>query len=476
MTAISVPAREIDEFLTPVLSKYASMKTYQHLIAFITLFVAAAFPRTGLSSAQAGDQRPKPDIVFLLIDDLGYADCGFMGGQDIQTPRIDQLAAAGAILESHYVQPVCSPTRAALLTGRYATRTGVYSVVRPHAKWGLPLEERTLANALKDVGYTTAIVGKWHLGEFEPSYLPLARGFDSQYGHFFGMIDNYTHMRGEWHDWYRNDQELREEGYSTHLLTQEACRIISDQDPTRPLFLYVPYNAVHAPLQVPDEYLQPYHQLRGARRQLAGMLAAVDEGIGRIVDALEKAGRRKNTLIVFSSDNGGPPPGTNGPLRGFKGSIWEGGVRGCAFAHWPGKIAAGQRISEPVHIIDWYPTLIKQAGGSLDQVLPIDGRDIWPVLTQQAASPHEEILNIQSPTNAALRVGDWKLIRKTEPATGTKGRRKQAGKMQQTTSLYNLSTDIGESNDLAATEPMRVQAMTKRLNEILKDAVPPGQE
>lgn len=439
-----------------------------------------------LLSGAAFAAEARPNVVFLLIDDLGYADCGFNGGKDIRTPNIDKLAANGAILESHYVQPVCSPTRAALMTGRYATQTGVYTIVRPHAKWGLPLQERTLANAFQDAGYTTAIVGKWHLGEFDAKYQPTSRGFEHQHGLFFGMIDHFTHIRGDSHDWHHNDKPLKEDGYATHLITREACRLIESQPKTKPLFLYVPYNAVHAPLQVPENYLQPYGDLKGGRRTLAGMLAAVDEGIGQIVAALDKAGLRENTLIVFSADNGGPPPGNNTPLRDFKGTIYEGGVRGCAFATWPGKIPAGQRIKEPMHVIDWYPTLVKLAGGSLDQKLPIDGKDVWPMLTQQARSPHDAILSVKSPTSAALRMGDWKLVSQSVAAAATTDGSKKADAAKKAAAkkkaqpaagsieLYNLATDIGETTNLADKEPDRVATMQARLAELLKNAVPSG--
>jgi arylsulfatase A-like enzyme len=431
-----------------------------------------------LSQSSASADHPTPNIVFILIDDLAYADCGFNGGKEIKTPNIDKLAKSGAVLESHYVQPVCSPTRAAFLTGRYPTRTGVYTVVRPHAKWGLPLQERTLANALKDAGYTTAIVGKWHLGEFDPAYYPRARGFDHQHGHFFGAIDNYTHMRDGSHDWYHNDAELREEGYSTHLLTKESCRLIKSQEKSKPLFLYVPYNAVHTPLQVPEKYLEPYSHLTGPRKQLAGMLAAVDEGIGEIVRALDESGMRDNTLIVFSADNGGPKPGENGPLKGYKGSVDEGGVRGCAFATWPGKIPAGQRIQEPVHVIDWYPTLVKLAKGTLDQKLPLDGKDIWPVLTLQARTPHEAILCAQSPNRVAIRMGDWKLVQvsaKEDESKAKKVKKKNEAASSERLELYNLASDIGETKNLATSEPERVALMRSRLNAMLKDAVPLGE-
>lgn len=397
-----------------------------------------------------------PNIVFFLIDDLGSGDCGFAGGTQIKTPRIDALAKGGTILEALYVQPVCSPTRACLMTGRYPTRTGVYTVVRPHASWGLPLAERTLAQALKDAGYQTAISGKWHLGEFEPAFLPTARGFDHQYGHYFGAIDYFTHTREGARDWYRDDRPLREEGYSTELLAAEACRIITSRDTSKPLFLYVPFNGVHSPLQVPNRYVAPYASIADERRRtLAGMLAAVDEAIGRIVDTLDQAGIREQTLILFSGDNGGQRPGTNGPLRDFKGSLYEGGIRTSGFATWPGHVPAGGRTAEPIHTVDWFPTIVKLASGSLDGGQPLDGRDVWPVIARGAKSPHEAILVATGPARAAVRMGDWKLI--------------VAGGKEE---LYDLATDLGERTNRAAAEPERLQALRAKLAELSADAKP----
>ena len=429
-------------------------------------------------SVGAAESR-RPNIVFLLIDDLGYADCGFNGGKEIKTPNIDRLAQSGAIIENHYVQPVCSPTRSTLLTGRYPTHTGVYTIVSPGAGWGLPLAERTLADALRSAGYRTALTGKWHLGEFEKAYQPNARGFDHQYGHFFGMLDYFTHERMNKLDWYRNGEPLKEEGYTTHLIAKEACKVIASGDSSKPLFLYVPFNGVHSPFQVPDSYLKPYAHLKGNRQKLAGMLAAVDEAIGQIEAALKQAGRLENTLIVFSSDNGGPSPGDNTPLRDFKGSIFEGGTRAAAFATWPGRIPADQRVRQPMHMVDWYPTLIKLAGGSLEQKLPIDGLDVWPMLTKQAASPHDAILSVstQGPSRAAVRMGDWKLIVDggADAATppGKKKGKKAAGKYE-SVALYDLSADPSEAKNLATAEPERVKAMRVRLAELTKDAVPSG--
>lgn len=435
-----------------------------------------------LSNLRAAEAK-QPNIVFFLIDDLGYADCGFNGGRQIQTPNIDRLAKSGAILEKLYVQPVCSPTRSALLTGRYPTHTGVYTIVSPHAPWGLPLEERTLADALHSAGYRTALTGKWHLGEFKTVYQPNSRGFDHQYGHFFGMLDYFTHERMGQIDWYRNGDPLKEEGYTTHLITKEACKIIETEDKAKPLFLYVPFNGVHSPFQVPDSYTKPYANLKGNRQKLAGMLAAVDEAIGQIEESLRKAGILENTLIVFSSDNGGPPPGDNGQLRDFKGSIYEGGVRAAAFACWPGHIPANQRVKESVHMVDWYPTLIGLAGGSLDQKLPIDGMDIWPTLTTSAPSPHDAILSVstQGPSRAAVRIGDWKLLVSGRAADGAEDdEAKPKGKIRpnkvegkyEPVALFNLAEDPSETKNLTASEPERVKAMRARLASLLKDAVP----
>lgn len=423
------------------------------------------------------EQSQRPNIVYLLVDDLGWSDCGFMGCKDIQTPQIDSLARQGAILKSFYVQPVCSPTRSCLMTGRYATHTGVYTIVRPGAPWGLPLQERTLPQALREAGYTTAICGKWHLGEFKPEYTPTHRGFDQQYGHMFGAIDYFTHIRDGKHDWYRNDKPTPEEGYSTHLISKEACRVIATKPDDKPLFLYVPFNGIHSPLQVPVEYKKPYSDLPEPRRSIAGMLAAVDEAIGQIKDALDARGLTDNTLIIFSSDNGGPNPGKatiNAPLRAGKGTIYDGGVRVCSFATWPGQIPAGVTIDEPLHAVDWYPTLLKLAGASVEQSLALDGLDIWPVLTKDARTPHDAILLMGTqPGKAAIRMGDWKLLRNASQQDSENAPAEISNAVEKI-ELYNLANDIGESNNLVASAPEKVQELRERLNAFLQDAVKPG--
>ena len=418
----------------------------------------------------------KPNIVYFLVDDLGYADCGFNGGKDIRTPNIDKLAKEGAVLKSYYVQPVCSPTRSALMTGRYAIHTGVYNVVRPGAPWGLPLAERLLPQALKEVGYTTAICGKWHLGEFQSNYTPTHRGFDHQYGHYFGALDYFKHDRDGKMDWYRDDKPLIEEGYTTHLVAKEATRLIREQAADKPLFLYVPFNGIHSPHQVPDSYTEPYKDLPKLRQTIAGMLSAVDEAIGQITAALDEKGLRQNTLIIFSSDNGGPGPGNatmNSPLRAGKGTLYEGGIRVCSFATWPGKIPTSITIDEPMHAVDWFPTLVKLTGAPAEQKLVPDGLDIWPVLTQGAKSPHEALLLPgMAPDKIALRMGDWKLLLNPsdKDAEEAKGSEKFSGKME----LYNLASDIAEKTNLAASQPEKLAEMRTRLDALIKDAVPAG--
>ena len=441
----------------------------KHLtILFMLLFLA----RTAIAK-----QPQRPNIVYLLVDDLGWSDCGFMGCRDIQTPQIDSLASQGAILKSFYVQPVCSPTRACLMSGRYATHTGVYTIVRPGAPWGLPLNERILPQALREAGYTTAICGKWHLGEYKPEYTPTHRGFDQQYGHMFGAIDYFTHIRDGKHDWYRNDKPAPEEGYSTHLIAKEACRVIATKPDDKPLFLYVPFNGIHSQLQVPDEYKTPYSKLPEPRRSIAGMLAAVDEAIGQIKEALNAKGLAEDTLIIFSSDNGGPNPGRatiNAPLRAGKGTIYEGGVRVCAFATWPGQIPAGATIDEPLHGVDWYPTLLKLAGASAEQSLALDGLDIWPALTEGAKTPHDAILLMGTqPGKAAIRMGDWKLLLNASQQDAEEAPAAPESTTEKV-ELYNLAMDIGEANNLATSAPEKAQELRQRLNLFLRDAVKPG--
>lgn len=427
----------------------------------------------------------RPHIVYIIADDMGYADAGFNGGKEIRTPALDRLAASGANLKQFYVQPVCSPTRASFLTGRYPMRLGLQvGVVRPWADYGLPLEEQTLAQGLKSAGYETAIVGKWHLGSVTSAYLPTSRGFDHQYGHYNGAIDYFTHIRDGGFDWHRNDKVNRDEGYSTHLIAKEAVRLINERDKNKRLFLYVPFNAVHSPHQAPLEYIRPYEHFTGNRKPYAGMLAAMDEAIGQILKAIDDNGLRKETLIVFHSDNGGPAPGKttdNGSLRAGKGTLYEGGVRVCAVAAWDGHIKPGSAVDQPIHVVDMYPTLLKLAGAKVEQKLPLDGLDVWSTIAAGQTSPRKEILHNAAPTRGAIRIGDWKLViggnvADDEANAPAQPRRNQARRAQpgnDQVELFDLSKDPSEKTNLATSNPEKVRELRARYDALAAQAVPP---
>jgi arylsulfatase A-like enzyme len=451
------------------------------LARFLSLICALA------ASVSFGAETRRPNILVLLADDLGYADVGFAGGKVIKTPNLDKLAAAGARLDDYYVQPLCSPTRAAFLTGRYPMRYGLQvGVLRPHEKRGLSTSERMLPQALKEAGYSTAIVGKWHLGHNLPEYLPLQRGFERQYGHYNGQIDYFTHEREGGFDWHRDDKVSRDEGYSTHLIAKEAVRLIEGYSPDKPFFLYVPFNGVHSPWQVPEKYKEPYRDLPEPRRTYAGMLAAMDEAVGQIHRALEQRGFARDTLIIFSSDNGGPAPGQitdNSPFRGGKGGVYEGGTRVCAFVTWESRIKAGTKIAVPMHAVDWYPTLTKLAGVRGAPPASLDGRDIWPVLAEGKTFSEREILLNTTPDMGAIRVGDWKLIvrRAGAAVTDSDGQRpaakkKKASAAGESVELFNLAEDIGEKRNLTTENPAKAGELRKRLEMLASQAVTPGNQ
>lgn len=434
-----------------------SFQTMRVILPFIVL-CSVAFANTVIS-AETGTN--KPNIVILLADDLGWADVSWHG-KEIRTPQLDKLVAQGMRLEQFYVQPVCTPTRAALMTGRYPMRYGLQGPpMKFWSDYGLATDERTIAEALQEVGYFTAICGKWHLGHMEKKYLPNQRGFDHQYGHYIGMIHYYTHMHGGGSDWNRNGKPITEEGYSTDLIADESIRLIQNHDTKKPLFLYVPFNAVHGPYQ-PSPYEEmnaQYSSLKGNRKIYAGMVAAMDLAIGRILDALEEKNIKDNTIIFFCSDNGGPLPGEvtdNGPLRGSKGTLFEGGVRVPAVIAWQGKIKPGSVSEQPMHIADLYPTLLGIAGVSLKQQHPIDGLDMKATLLENAPIRDREILHNTTPEGGALRIGSWKMI--VNERTGVE--------------LFDIVADPNEKNDLSAAHPEKVAELMKRYRTLASQAEP----
>lgn len=424
-----------------------------------------------LAPAQQPPPASRPHIVVFLADDLGWNDVGYHGGE-IRTPNIDELATQGVRLEQFYVQPVCSPTRAAFLTGRYPIRTGLQvGVIRPSATHGLPTDERTLADALRDSGYVTAICGKWHLGLMKREFLPTARGFDHQYGHYCGAIDYFEHARNGGKDWNRDDKPLDERGYTTDLIARESVRLIENHQEDKPLFLYVAFNAPHTPLQAPQRYIDMYASIeRPKRRRFAAMVTCMDDAIGRVVAAIDKRGWRNSTLFFFTSDNGGAANADNSPLRAGKGRLYEGGVRAPAVICWPGKLAAGAVVKKPLHIVDLLPTFARLAGASLEGCKPLDGKDAWPAIAEGKPSPHEEILLNVAPTTGALRAGDWKIVWNGR-RRGNRRRNAQAGPSWE---LFDLSKDPGEKSDLSRRHPEVLARLKERLERFAKEAKTPA--
>ena len=430
------------------------------------LATAGAALLSAVAPALGADR--KPNILFIVADDLGWKDVGFHGS-DIKTPTLDSLAAAGAKLEQYYVQPMCTPTRAALMTGRYPLRYGLQTGVIPSAHtYGLPTDEWLLPQALKEAGYKTAIIGKWHLGHADQKYWPRQRGFDYQYGPLIGEIDYFTHQQHGVVDWYRNNIRVVEQGYSTTLLGDDAVKVINQHDPATPLYLYLAFNAAHTPYQATPEYLERYKHLDDpSRRAYAGSVTAMDDQIARVLATLDQKKMRENTLIVFMSDNGGTHnamfagegdmskvkiPCDNGPYRDGKASLYEGGTRVCALANWPGHIKAGSTVDQMIHAVDWYPTLVGLAGGQTGKAKPLDGLNVWATISAGEPSPRKELVYNIEPFRGGVRQGDWKLIWRTLlPAS---------------IELYNVKQDPSEKNNVAAQNPDKVAALQQRANEL----------
>lgn len=398
------------------------------------------------SAATATTEAARPNIVIMLSDDMGWGQLGFQGGTKVATPHLDRLASESASLTQFYVQATCSPTRTALLTGRYPFRTGTEERFHANDTAGMLTDERTLADALRAAGYFTAIIGKWHLGEWRKEHLPLQRGFLHQYGCYGAVIDSFKLSRGDVYDWHRNEQPLQETGYSTFLIASEFERVLDQHDVQQPFFYYVPFNAVHGPHDAPEEFLER----NNGDPQLA-MLECMDVAIGRILQSLEKKGVQDQTLVIFLNDNGGPRKIGNLPYRGFKKTTYEGGVRVACLWRWPERIPAGTTVDGLAHVVDFYPTLVKLAGGSLQQPLPLDGVDLWPMIAHGADSPRNEvILSVPGHEDAetgqpAIRQGDFKLV-------GDE--------------LFDLRRDPYEQHDIAAAHPDVVQRLKQRLQEL----------
>jgi arylsulfatase B len=438
------------------------MITYCQTFAVCVVLCCSSF---FLEGATARGQTPaKPSMLIIVADDLGYADVGFNGGRTIQTPNLDRLASEGINLTNFRACPMCSPTRAGLLTGRWPLRFGIMrTVVPPWSTNGMPASEITIPEMLAKAGYEKrGIVGKWHLGHALKEMLPLNQGFTSFYGHYNGAIDYFNQTREGEVDWHRNERTVKEEGYATDLLGKEAVRFIQTAPKGKPWFLYLPFNAPHTPFQAKQTDLKKYEHLKmPERRTYAAMVDSMDQAIGQVLKAVEARPDAANTIVLFFSDNGGLlKVGSNQPWRGAKLQVYEGGTRVCAAIRWPaGGLSGGGSFDGRIGYIDVMPSMLAAAGLKIPNNL--DGIDFLPALLGKATLPDRpwfSYLHQSEDAHASVHEGAWKLVAHGEFFAQTPSKPPQL-------ELYNLETDPGEKNDCAAAHPERV----RRLHAMLKD-------
>ncbi|XP_061179842.1 arylsulfatase B-like [Saccostrea echinata] len=434
-----------------------------------------------------------PNILFIVADDYGWNDVGFRN-PDVITPNIDKLAHSGMILQSSYVMPVCTPSRNSFMTGHYAYKSGLqHIVIFPEQATCSPLNYAFLPQKLKELGYTTHAIGKWHLGFCKWECTPTYRGFDTFYGYYNGMEDYYQLSVAGGKDFRDNKTPVNATGeYSAHMYARRAQSIIMDHDMTKPMFMYLPFQSVHNPLQVPDHYSAMYPNVKTeSRKTYLGMVTAMDEAIGNITNALKTKGMFNDTLIIFTSDNGGwvTYAGNNYPLRGGKTTLFEGGTRATAFISGAGIQKTNSVYNGIIHAVDWMPTVLSAAGGIPDPSL--DGIDQWDSLRTGGESKRTEfVYNIDDmkPENcghAAIRMGDYKLIDGYpgyyqgwyKPDQVVKENHEEAPAnvtfpFADTMMLFNLKDDPNEHVDLSKKLPDVVSKLKSRLDSYHKQIVP----
>jgi len=435
----------------------------------MTRCLLSALAALALAPVAAAADR-KPNVLVVVADDMGYADAGFQGCQDIPTPHLDALAKSGVRCTSGYVSgPYCSPTRAGLLTGRYQTRFGHEFNPGAGPDIGLPLTEVTLADRLKAAGYATGWVGKWHLGSAE-KYRPHRRGFDDTFG-FLGGAHAYFPGKAK-ADVFRGNSPADEKEYLTDAFGREAVAFI-DKHKAKPWFLYLAFNAVHTPMHATDDRLKRFAHIKDTtRRTLAAMTVAMDEAVGKVFDKLRAEKLDEDTLVFFFSDNGGPTmPGTtingsvNAPLRGSKRTTLEGGIRVPFVVRWKGKLPEGKTYDPPVIQLDLHPTALAAAGVAVKPEWKLDGVNLLPYLAGEKTGPPHDVLFWRFGPQMAVRSGDWKLVRYDVGADG--GKSKGANPQVTGPRLYNLKDDVGERADLSAKMPDKakeLQAVWDRWN------------
>jgi arylsulfatase A-like enzyme len=419
------------------------------------------------SSLSLAAEEARPNIVIILADDLGYADLGFQGCKDIPTPNLDALAREGVRCSNGYVTgPYCSPTRAGLLTGRYQQRFG--HEFNPgdgptSGEFGLPLSQTTIADRLKAAGYATGLVGKWHLGELA-RFQPPKRGFDE----FFGFLGGaHTYFAEQTNNIYRGTEVVKETTYLTDAFGREAVAFI-ERHKGHPFFLELAFNAVHTPMNATDDRLTRFSSIKNpARHKYAAMLSALDEAVGKVLDKLRSSGLDDKTLIFFLSDNGGPTMvGTtinasrNDPLRGSKRTTLEGGIHVPFVVRWKGKLPEGKVYDKPVIQLDILPTALAVAGVAPESSWGLDGINLLPYLDGTLKTDPHESLFWRLGEQAAIRKGDWKLVRYDQKVDDPTVKSPGGGRPKVTPfRLYNLSEDIGESHDLIAEKPEKAKEL-----------------
>ena len=419
----------------------------------------------------------QPNFIIFLTDDQGYGDLSCMGATDFRTPNLDRMANSGVRFTDWYSNsPVCSPSRAALLTGRYPGNAGVRSILAGHrTATGLPSEVPTIAYALKKLGYYTAMSGKWHLGLADGSR-PENHSFDDWFGFMAGCIDFYSHIfywqmnrdgKSQFHDLWENGTEIYRDGeYFTELITEYAVKYIRESiRQNKPFFLYIPYNAPHYPMHAPAKYVERFPKLSWDRQIMAAMLSAVDDSVGQILNEVERQGLLDNTFTYFQSDNGPSREtrnwldgtqdpyygGSAGRLKGHKFSLYDGGIRSPGIMSWPDRIPPLQVISEPGVAMDVFPTFVSAAGGNMSDY-QLDGKNILPMLTDGEPSPHEAIF-WEMGAQTAVRRGKWKLVLRGQLVEGTSA--------ENEVHLANLETDMEERNNLKDEYPDLTAALTQ---------------
>lgn len=449
------------------------MMFYNRKYYFVSLLLISVFVFSfvGIGCAQQEQHTEKPNIIFILADDLGWNDVGFHGGVP-KTPNIDRLAEQSLELSRFYVAPICTPTRAGIMTGRYPIRFGMMrAVIPPWRTYGLPPEEETLPEMLSRGGYANrAALGKWHLGHSDPKYHPLNQGFTYFYGAYNGALDYFTHKREGELDWHRNFEPNYDEGYVTDLLTKEAVSYVKrHKEDSSPFFLYLPYTAPHAPQQVPEEYLKMYPDLEGETKVHAAMVTALDDGVGKIMETLKETDLQKETLLFFISDNGGAKRfgASNAPLRGQKQEVFEGGVRAVAMVRWPGHITPGKTsFTTLMSMVDIFPTLKSIAGVPDSEGKPLDGIDLTGVFHEDQTKLDRKLYNYwgqqKNREGLALWEDEWKLIYNGPDI------QKANSDNQSSLYLFNLKEDPEEEANLVERYPEKVQPMLQKLKEFRK--------